>query len=162
MTGVHLQIITHQALLWGHPGSPHIELRPLSRKIDVIVMDLAILDVHMGEPHIRGAAAGAISLEVQGVNPGFPAVYPQVIKAAHRIAPVDLHVLRTGPVSGRIDEHKFPGGEPPVSDLMLMSKVWAAAAPGKMTGAAMMKSPIASQADILVTRFMAISSGSMV
>jgi hypothetical protein len=45
---------------------------------------------------------------------------------------------------------------------MLMSKVWAAAAPGKTAGAAMMKSPIASQADILVTRFMEISSGSMV
>jgi hypothetical protein len=43
-----------------------------------------------------------------------------------------------------------------------MSKVWAAAAPGKTAGAAMMKSPIASQADILVTRFMVITSGSMV
>jgi hypothetical protein len=41
---------------------------------------------------------------------------------------------------------------------MLMSKVWAAAAPGKMAGAAMMQSPITSQADTLVTRFMAISS----
>jgi hypothetical protein len=44
-------------------------------------MDLSILDGHMGEPHIRGAAAAAISLEDQEVNPGFPADYPQVIKA---------------------------------------------------------------------------------
>jgi hypothetical protein len=45
---------------------------------------------------------------------------------------------------------------------MLMSKVWAAAAAGKMAGAEAMKSPIASQADILVTRFMAIASDSIV
>ena len=61
-------------------------------------MDLSILDGHMGEPHIRGAAAFGISLEEQGVSPGFPAVYPQVIKAAHRIAPVDVRALRTRPV----------------------------------------------------------------
>jgi hypothetical protein len=42
-----------------------------------------------------------------------------------------------------------------------MSKVWAAATPGKMAGAAAMKSPIASHADILVTRFMVISSSSI-
>src|SRR3989339_1473153 len=107
------QKITHQTLLWGHAGSPHVEFRPLSRKVDVIVMDLSILDVHMGEPHIRGAAAGAVRLEVQSVNPGVPAVYPQVIKTAHRMAPVDLHFLRTCPVSGRINEHKFSRGGTP-------------------------------------------------
>jgi len=76
-------------------------------------MDLSILDGHMWEPHIRGAAASAISLEEQGVNPDFQADYPQVIKAAHRIAQVDVRVLRTRPVPGRIDEHKLPRGGAP-------------------------------------------------
>jgi hypothetical protein len=44
-----------------------------------------------------------------------------------------------------------------------MSKVWAiAAVPGTMARAEAMKSHIASQADILVMRFMVISSGSIV
>ncbi len=76
-------------------------------------MDLSILDGHMWEPHIRGAAAFAISLEEQGVNPDFQADYPQVIKAANRIAQVDVRGLRTRPVSGRIDEHKLPRGGAP-------------------------------------------------
>jgi hypothetical protein len=45
---------------------------------------------------------------------------------------------------------------------MLMFKVWAAAVPGKMARAAAMKRQVASHADILNTRFMAISSGSIV
>jgi len=76
-------------------------------------MDLSSLNVHAGEPHIRGAAAGAVSLEEQGLNSGFAAVYPQVIKAVHGIVPVDLPGLGTRPVSGRIGEHQLPRGRAP-------------------------------------------------
>jgi hypothetical protein len=149
----------HMGLLRCYPGPPHIELRPLGGKFDVIVMNLSSLDTHMGEPHVRGAAACAISLEDQEVTPGFAAVDPQVIKAVHRIGQLDVRGRRTRPVSGRIGDHKLSRGEPPVSDSMLMFNVWAAAEPGKMVRAVAVKRPSASQADILVTRFMAISAG---
>src|SRR5208337_1220791 len=76
-------------------------------------MDLSVVDGLMREPHIRGAAASAISLEKQGINPVFPADYPQVIKAANRIADVDLPGLRTRHVSGRIGEHQVSRGGAP-------------------------------------------------
>src|SRR5208337_1145962 len=78
-------------------------------------MDLSVVDGLMREPHIRGAAASAISLEKQGINPVFPADYPQVIKAANRIADVDLPGLRTRHVSGRIGEHQLSRGGSPQS-----------------------------------------------
>src|SRR5271157_5401415 len=76
-------------------------------------MDLSVVDGLMREPHIRGAAASAIRLEEQSVNPVFLADYPQVIKAANRIADVDVPGLRTRHVSGRIGEHKLPRGGAP-------------------------------------------------
>jgi hypothetical protein len=99
-----------RALLCGYLGSPHIEVRPLSKKVDVVVMDLSSLDGQMGVPHIRGAAAGIRSLEEQGVSPGFPADYPQIIEAVHRIGQVNVRGLRTRPASGRIGDHKLSRG----------------------------------------------------